>query len=144
MDPRACPSVVVGSQRPSSGPAAGLKPVDAALLARGGDVKPPPALYQNAVDIGAKKAAGTPRDTLLLGIISGCHIAFGGLLAVTIGANLPGIKVRDAAYLSLSVGTRSLVEIVAGGERGTVLVWLGSSSESTRRYPSLLVCRITT
>lgn len=143
MDAYACRSLVLGSQRPSSGPAAGLKPVDAALLARGGDVKPAPALYQNAVDIGAKKAAGTPRDTLLLGIISGCHIAFGGLLAVTIGANLPGIKVRDAAYLSLGGGTWGLVEIVAGGERVTVLVGLGSSAESIRRYQTVSVCCIT-
>lgn len=83
-----------GNQRPESSPVNSLKPVDAAILARGGDVKPAPALYQNAVELGAKKAAGTPLDILLLGIISGCHIAFGGLLAVTIGANLPAMKVR--------------------------------------------------
>lgn len=84
-------------------PAAALKPVNAALLARGGDIKPPPALYDNAVEIGAKKAAGTPTDTLLLGIISGCHIAFGGLLAVTIGANIPAIKVTLAVVVAVVV-----------------------------------------
>ena len=76
-----------------------LKPVDAALLARGGGVLAPPALYTNAVEMGAKKAAKAPTETLLLGIISGCHIAFGGLLAITIGGAMPGIKVRGAKGL---------------------------------------------
>lgn len=107
-------------QRPAN-VANALEPVEAALLARGGEVKPAPALYQNAVEIGAKKAAGSPIDTLILGIISGCHIAFGGLLAVTIGANLPGIKASDPGLQKLLFGLFGLpfglyMVITAGGE----------------------------
>lgn len=81
-------------QKPSPSDATALKPVDAALLARGGDIKSAPNLYLNAVELGAKKAAGKPRDIAILAVISGFHIGFGGWMAITIGGALPGIKVR--------------------------------------------------
>eukprot|EP00904_Undaria_pinnatifida_P004882 jgi/Undpi1/1523/HiC_scaffold_11.g04913.m1 len=98
-----------------------LKPVEAALLARGGDILPPPALYANAVEIGAKKGAGAPVDTFLLGIISGCHIAFGGLLAVTIGGSLPAMKTANPGLQKLLFGLFGLpfglyMVLTSGGE----------------------------
>lgn len=56
-------------------------------------MKSAPALYENAVELGAKKAANSPANIFLLGIIAGCHIAFGGLLALTVGGNIPDMKV---------------------------------------------------
>ena len=91
--PRGAAAGIAGAARGGGG-GGELKPVDAVLLAaRGGVVKPPPGLYANAVELGAKKAAGKPVDTLLLGIVSGFHIGFGGLLAITVGGSIPAIKV---------------------------------------------------
>eukprot|EP00903_Cladosiphon_okamuranus_P006030 g5948.t1 len=99
-----------------------LKPVDAVLLAaRGGVVKAPPGLYANAVEVGAKKAAGKPADILLLGMVSGFHIGFGGLLAITVGGSIPAIKSANPGLQKLLFGLFGLpfglfMVLVAGGE----------------------------
>ena len=41
------------------------------------EFKSPKAMYNNAVEVGATKAALSPLKTLILSILSGCHIAFG-------------------------------------------------------------------
>ncbi|CAM9237288.1 unnamed protein product [Ascophyllum nodosum] len=71
--------------------------------------------------MGAKKAAKAPTETLLLGIISGCHIAFGGLLAITIGGAMPGIKEQNPGLQKLVYGLFGLpfglyMVLVSGGE----------------------------
>ncbi len=67
-------------------------------------VKPPPLMYQNAVDIGAKKAAAPVFKTFLMGIISGCHIGFGALLALTIGGNCPGLLATNPGLQKIVFG----------------------------------------
>ncbi|MGK3743071.1 MAG: hypothetical protein ACI90V_009927 [Bacillariaceae sp.] len=49
------------------------------------DPQSPPALYQGAVAAGVAKASKSWVDIFKLGIVSGCHIAFGAYLAITVG-----------------------------------------------------------
>ena len=48
-------------------------------------VAPPAAGYEGAVAAGEAKAAMAPKKTFTLGVISGCHIAFGAFLMLTVG-----------------------------------------------------------
>lgn len=41
------------------------------------ELRAPKSMYSNAADLGAMKAMQTPLKTFILGILSGCHIAFG-------------------------------------------------------------------
>jgi hypothetical protein len=52
--------------------ASGVGPVPAPT-----EVKPPPAMYANSADVGAGKANQSILKTLILGILSGCHIGLG-------------------------------------------------------------------
>lgn len=61
-------------------------------------------MYQNAVDIGEKKAASPATKTFLMGIISGCHIGFGALLAVTVGGNCPGLLATNPGLQKIIFG----------------------------------------
>lgn len=75
------------------------------LKMSGGDaeLKAPPALYQGAVAAGTKKAQNSFGNIFKLGIVAGCHIAFGAYLAISVGGACPGLaasnpglqKVRD-------------------------------------------------
>lgn len=67
-------------------------------------VKAPPDMYQNAVNIGEKKAAMPASKTFLMGIISGCHIAFGALLAITVGGNCPGLATTNPGLQKILFG----------------------------------------
>ena len=55
------------------------------------DLKAPPALYQGAVAAGAAKAAAPFGKIFKLGIVAGCHIAFGAYLAISVGGACPGL-----------------------------------------------------
>lgn len=85
------------------GVAAGAAPVTPAAPATP-SVKPPPQMYQNAVDIGEKKASAAAKKTFLMGIISGCHIGFGALLAVTVGGNCPGLLATNPGLQKIIFG----------------------------------------
>lgn len=67
-------------------------------------VKAPPDMYQNAVNVGEKKGAQSAQKTFLMGIISGCHIAFGALLAVTVGGNCPGLAATNPGLQKIIFG----------------------------------------
>lgn len=67
-------------------------------------VKAPPDMYKNAVDVGEKKAAASPGKIFTMGIISGCHIAFGALLAITVGGNCPGITSSNPGLQKILLG----------------------------------------
>ncbi|CAM9515770.1 unnamed protein product [Discosporangium mesarthrocarpum] len=84
-------------------------------------IKAPPDMYQNAVNVGEKKAAAPASKTFLMGIISGCHIAFGGLLALTVGGNCPGIAAANPGLQKMIFGAFGLpfglfMTVVGGGE----------------------------
>lgn len=55
------------------------------------DLKAPPALYQGAVAAGAAKAAAPFSKIFTMGIVAGCHIAFGAYLAISVGGACPGL-----------------------------------------------------
>ena len=48
-------------------------------------------MYQGAVAAGAAKAAAPFGKIFKLGIVAGCHIAFGAYLAISVGGACPGI-----------------------------------------------------
>ncbi len=58
-------------------------------------LKPPAALYEGAVAIGAAKAAAPFGKIFKLGIVSGAHIAIGGFLALSVGGACPGIAAAN-------------------------------------------------
>ncbi|CAM9666135.1 unnamed protein product [Ascophyllum nodosum] len=84
-------------------------------------VKAPPDMYQNAVNMGEKKAAAPAAKTFLMGIISGSHIAFGALLAITVGGNCPGLTATNPGLQKIIFGAFGLpfglfMTVVGGGE----------------------------
>ena len=48
-------------------------------------IAPPAAGYEGAVAAGTAKATMAPKKVFTLGVISGCHIAFGAYLMLTVG-----------------------------------------------------------
>jgi len=75
---------------------------DAALLA------PPPAGFEGAVAAGEKKA-NMPADKVFgLGIISGCHIAFGAYLMLSVGGACPGLAATNPGLQKIVLGAFGL------------------------------------
>ena len=80
-------------------------------MAGGGDVpmvKPPPALLENAITLGAAKASLPFTKVLLLGILSGIHIGFGAFLALSIGGMCPGIMAANPGLQKIIFGAFGL------------------------------------
>ena len=59
------------------------------------DLKPPPVLYQGAVAAGAAKAAASFGKIFTMGVVAGCHIAFGAYLAISVGGACPGLATTN-------------------------------------------------
>lgn len=67
------------------------------------DLKPPAALYEGAVAAGAKKAKAEAGNIFKLGVVSGCHIAFGAYLAITVGGACPGIAAQNPGLQKVNI-----------------------------------------
>eukprot|EP01036_Dinobryon_divergens_P045448 gene45448-60720_t len=74
------------------------KDIRSNIVLRGGssseyvpELKPPPAMFNGAVAAGSAKANLPALKILLLGILGGCHIAFGAFLVLSVGGNIPDI-----------------------------------------------------
>lgn len=85
------------------------------------DLKAPAALYQGAVAAGAAKASAPFGKIFKLGIASGCHIAFGAYLALTVGGACPGIAAQNPGLQKIILGAFGLpfgliMTLVTGGE----------------------------
>jgi len=85
------------------------------------ELKPPAALYQGAVAAGAAKAKADPGKIFKLGVVSGCHIAFGAYLAITVGGACPGIASQNPGLQKMILGAFGLpfgliMTLVTGGE----------------------------
>ena len=102
-------------------------PVSSALRMSGGDsapptdLKPPAALYQGAVAAGTAKGKSDPGKIFKLGVVSGCHIAFGAYLAITVGGACPGIAAENPGLQKIIFGAFGLpfgliMTLVTGGE----------------------------
>ena len=93
-------------------------------------IQPPPALYQGAVAAGAKKAQNSFANIFKLGIVAGCHIAFGAFLVLSVGAACPGIassnpglqKVSNASFFFLSIITIFLHDNVLSSDLNNFFV----------------------
>ncbi|KAL3945304.1 MAG: hypothetical protein SGBAC_000580 [Bacillariaceae sp.] len=100
-------------------------PVSLALKMSGGDappdLKPPAALYQGAVAAGTAKGKSGAGKIFKLGVVSGCHIAFGAYLAITVGGACPGIAASNPGLQKIILGAFGLpfgliMTLVTGGE----------------------------
>lgn len=102
-------------------------PASSALKMSGGDTSPPPnlkppaALYQGAVAAGTAKGKSDPGKIFKLGVVSGCHIAFGAYLAITVGGACPGIAAENPGLQKIILGAFGLpfgliMTLVTGGE----------------------------
>lgn len=85
------------------------------------EVKPPPALYEGAVAAGAAKAAAPFSKIFKLGIVAGCHIAFGAYLAISIGGNCPGLAQSNPGLQKIVMGAFGLpfgliMTLISGAE----------------------------
>jgi hypothetical protein len=65
--------------------------------------QPPPALYQGAVAAGTAKATASWSTIFKLGVVSGCHIAFGAYLALTVGGACPGLASENPGLQKVRV-----------------------------------------
>lgn len=85
------------------------------------ELKAPPSLYAGAVAAGVAKASKSAADIFKLGIVSGCHIAFGAYLAITVGGACPGIASANPGLQKMITGAFGLpfgliMTLVTGGE----------------------------
>jgi len=85
------------------------------------ELKPPAALYAGAVAAGVAKASKSWGDIFTLGIASGCHIAFGAYLALTVGGACPEIAATNPGLQKIIFGAFGLpfgliMTLVSGGE----------------------------
>jgi len=98
-----------------------------APLLRAADVIPPPplrappAIVDGAIAAGAAKASMPPAKIFLLGIVSGCHIAFGSCLALMVGGAMPGVKAANPGLQRIVFGAFGLplglmMTLVTGAE----------------------------
>ena len=75
------------------------------------ELRPPKSMYANVAELGAMKASQSPIQTFILGILSGCHIAFGKRTIIKLDAPIqssvaPHIECISlvGAFLVLTVG----------------------------------------
>jgi len=84
-------------------------------------LKPPAALYEGAIAAGAAKAKAPAGKIFKLGIVAGCHIAFGAYLAISVGGACPGIAAENPGLQKLIFGaiglpTGLIMTLVTGAE----------------------------
>lgn len=83
-------------------------------------VKSPSDMYAGAVKLGALKASYSASKIMRLGLISGAHIGFGAMLAMTVGGNIPGIQSSNPGLAKLLYGAvfplGLMMTAITGGE----------------------------
>jgi len=85
------------------------------------ELKPPPVLYQGAVAAGVAKGSSSVGKIFRLSVVSGCHIAFGAYLALTVGGACPQIAQTNPGLQKIILGAFGLpfgliMTLVTGGE----------------------------
>ena len=68
----------------------------------------PPSTYQKAVALGAAKAAAPLWKTFMMSVLAGAFIGFGGTLAFTVGAAVPGIAAANPGLQKMILGAFGL------------------------------------
>lgn len=84
-------------------------------------LKPPAAIFDGVIAAGAAKAAMPASKIFVLGVISGCHIAFGSCLALMVGGAVPGIKEANPGLQRIIFGAFGLpfgllMTLISGAE----------------------------
>lgn len=74
------------------------------------ELRPPKSMYANVVELGAMKASLSPLKTFILGILSGCHIAFGKSNYVSHFQLLRKVK-----FITFSPPTGAFLVLTVGG-----------------------------
>lgn len=85
------------------------------------ELKAPAAMYAGIADLGAAKAANSWQKTFLSGVLSGCHIAFGAYLVLSVGGNCPGLAQTNPGLQKIISGAFGLpfglmMVLIGGGE----------------------------
>ena len=106
----------VGPLQMSSGGAVSTAPPTTIATLKG-----PLALYEGAVAAGAAKAAAPAGKIFKLGVVAGCHIAFGAYLAISVGGACPGLAAENPGLQKLIFGaiglpTGLIMTLVTGAE----------------------------
>lgn len=92
-------------------------------------------MYKNAVTMGIKKANSKPHTIFLLGMLAGCHIGFGMLLAMTCGGDMPGFAKSDLGFTKIVAG-------LFGLPFGLYMVVVTGSDLFTSNVASVLLARM--
>eukprot|EP01025_Chloroclados_australasicus_P013130 TRINITY_DN1623_c0_g5_i1.p2 TRINITY_DN1623_c0_g5~~TRINITY_DN1623_c0_g5_i1.p2 ORF type:complete len:327 (-),score=46.49 TRINITY_DN1623_c0_g5_i1:398-1378(-) len=100
----ASPSVI---QPSTTTPSNGV-PAAATIPAPVPGVVPPPKAYQAVVGLGAGKASLPAWKIFHLGLLAGAYIGLGGLLAMTVGGNLPGVAASNPGIQKMVLGAFGL------------------------------------
>lgn len=85
------------------------------------ELRTPPNMFSNAVDIGIAKANLGLIKIFILGILSGCHIAFGAFLMLSVGGACPGLAAANPGLQKIISGMFGLpfglmMTVIGGGE----------------------------
>lgn len=83
--------------------------------------KPPAGAFAAAVSLGTSKASTPLWKVLLLGVVAGCYISLGALLALSVGGACPEIALKNPGLYKLLFGAIGLpfgltMVVTAGGE----------------------------
>lgn len=105
------PSIVAGFQSPSALASSVVQT----------ELKPPAAMYEGAATAGAGKAALPALKIFIMAILSGCHIAFGAYLVLSVGGACPGIAKENPGLQKIIMGAFGLpfglmMTVIGGGE----------------------------
>ena len=92
------PSIVAGFQSPSALASSVVQT----------ELKPPAAMYEGAATAGAGKAALPALKIFIMAILSGCHIAFGAYLVLSVGGACPGIAKENPGLQKIIMGAFGL------------------------------------
>eukprot|EP00962_Isochrysis_galbana_P018481 scaffold5330_cov125-Isochrysis_galbana.AAC.4 len=79
-----------------------------ALRLRGGMDKTPPEAYQAFLATGVRQATMPTTQTVLQALLAGGFVALGAALAMTVGANVPGIKSSNPGLQKILLGAFGL------------------------------------
>jgi formate transporter len=105
-------------------------------------LKAPPSLYQGAVAAGMAKANMPFGKIFMLGIMGGCHIAFGAYLMLSVGGACPGLAQSNPGLQQLLSGAMGLptgliMTLVTGAE-----LFTGNTALVTAAYMEGNVSRL--
>jgi formate/nitrite transporter FocA (FNT family) len=101
-------------------------------------------MYTGAVKLGTLKAGAPAAKIFRLGLISGAHIGFGAMLAMTVGGAIPGIQQANPGLAKLIYGAvfplGLMMTSITGGElfTGNAALVSAAFAEGQIKFKDLL------